>query len=160
MKIMKYILLTFALFYLNVSIWGQEKSIGITLEDVAGMKEKEKEQEKAMRTPRNTFIVNLGYGWITSRVEMRSGTYKWKGGPEYKVAYNWVGKKGYGFGLECAAFSGIAAELSWGVEYMLNRVIGLGLGVEWWRASLTRPDDFSSAVIVIDSERHGVNRFL
>ena len=102
MKIMKYILLTFALFYLNVSIWGQEKSIGITLEDVAGMKEKEKEQEKAMRTPRNTFIVNLGYGWITSRVEMRSGTYKWKGGPEYKVAYNWVGKKGYGFGLECA----------------------------------------------------------
>ncbi len=40
MKIMKYILLTFALFYLNVSIWGQEKSIGITLEDVAGMKEK------------------------------------------------------------------------------------------------------------------------
>ena len=52
MKIMKYILLTFALFYLNVSIWGQEKSIGITLEDVAGMKEKEKEQEKAMRTPR------------------------------------------------------------------------------------------------------------
>ena len=36
---------------------------------------------------------------------MRSGTYKWKGGPEYKVAYNWVGKKGYGFGLECAAFS-------------------------------------------------------
>lgn len=41
---------------------------------------------------------------------------------------------------------------------MLNRVIGLGLGVEWWRASLTRPDDFSSAVIVIDSERHGVNR--
>ena len=41
------------------------------------MKEKEKEQEKAMRTPRNTFIVNLGYGWITSRVEMRSGTYKW-----------------------------------------------------------------------------------
>ena len=58
MKIMKYILLTFALFYLNVSIWGQEKSIGITLEDVAGMKEKEKEQEKAMRTPRNTFIVN------------------------------------------------------------------------------------------------------
>ena len=206
MKIMKFILFTFALFYLNVSIWGQEKSIGITLEDVAGMKEKEKEQEKAMRTPRNTFIVNLGYGWITSRVEMRSGTYKWKGGPEYKVAYNWVGKKGYGFGLECAAFStdfpeetvtlgyvapslvycqkidekwiirgtvsfgyawngagrdrfsGIAAELSWGVEYMLNRVIGLGLGVEWWRASLTRPDDFSSAVIVIDSERHGVNR--
>lgn len=75
MKIMKYILLTFALFYLNVSIWGQEKSIGITLEDVAGMKEKEKEQEKAMRTPRNTFIVNLGYGWITSTVEMRSGTY-------------------------------------------------------------------------------------
>ena len=46
MKIMKYILLTFALFYLNVSIWGQEQSIGITLEDVAGMKEKEKEQEK------------------------------------------------------------------------------------------------------------------
>lgn len=46
-----------------------------------------------MRTPRNTFIVNLGYGWITSRVEMRSGTYKWKGGPEYKVAYNWVGKR-------------------------------------------------------------------
>ncbi len=84
MKIMKYILLTFALFYLNVSIWGQEKSIGITLEDVAGMKEKEKEQEKAMRTPRNTFIVNLGYGWITSRVEMRSGTYKWKGGPSIK----------------------------------------------------------------------------
>lgn len=24
---------------------------------------------------------------------MRSGTYKWKGGPEYKVAYNWVGKR-------------------------------------------------------------------
>ena len=85
--------------------WWSRSSIGITLEDVAGMKEKEKEQEKAMRTPRNTFIVNLGYGWITSRVEMRSGTYKWKGGPEYKVAYNWVGKKGYGFGLECAAFS-------------------------------------------------------
>ena len=35
MKIMKYILLTFALLYLNVSIRGQEKSIGITLEDVA-----------------------------------------------------------------------------------------------------------------------------
>lgn len=46
MKIMKYILLTFALFYLNVSIWGQEKSIGITLEDVAGMKEKEKNRRK------------------------------------------------------------------------------------------------------------------
>lgn len=82
MKIMKYILLTFALFYLNVSIWGQEKSIGITLEDVAGMKEKEKEQEKAMRTPRNTFIVNLGY-WLDNeqgrnafghlQVERRSG---------------------------------------------------------------------------------------
>ena len=42
MKIMKYILLTFALFYLNVSIWGQEKSIGITLEDVAGMKDRRK----------------------------------------------------------------------------------------------------------------------
>ena len=78
MKIMKYILLTFALFYLNVSIWGQEKSIGITLEDVAGMKEKEKEQEKAMRTPRNTFIVNLdneqgrnAFGHL--QVERRSG---------------------------------------------------------------------------------------
>ena len=31
MKIMKYILLTFALFYLNVSIWGQEKSIVLRL---------------------------------------------------------------------------------------------------------------------------------
>lgn len=29
MKIMKYILLTFALFYLNVSIWGQEKRLSL-----------------------------------------------------------------------------------------------------------------------------------
>ena len=55
MKIMKYILLTFALFYLNVSIWGQEKSIGITLEDVAGMKEKEKVLTQAILPPK-TFV--------------------------------------------------------------------------------------------------------
>ena len=147
MKIMKYILLTFALFYLNVSIWGQEKSIGITLEDVAGMKEKEKEQEKAMRTPRNTFIVNLGYGWITSRVEMRSGfglecaAFSTDFPEEtvtlgyvapslvycQKIDEKWIirGTVSFGYAWNGAGrdrFSGIAAELSWGVEYMLNRV--------------------------------------
>lgn len=80
-----------------------------------------------------------------------------------KIDEKWIirGTVSFGYAWNGAGrdrFSGIAAELSWGVEYMLNRVIGLGLGVEWWRASLTRPDDFSSAVIVIDSERHGVNR--
>lgn len=205
MKIMKYVLLMFGLCCLNVSVWGQEKSVVLTMEDAVGMQEAQKEQEKRIRVPRNTFIVNFGYGWITSEVVMRSGSYKWKGGGEYKVAYNWVGDGGYGFGVECEAittdfpeelvtlgyvapvfvycqklgerwmvrgtasigytwngagndrFSGVAVELNWGVEYMLNKVIGLGLGARWWRASISRPDGIYSGMIVIN-DRHGVNR--
>ena len=85
MKVMKYVLLMFGLCCLNVSVWGQEKSVVLTMEDAVGMQEAQKEQEKRIRVPRNTFIVNFGYGWITSEVVMRSGSYKWKGGGEYKV---------------------------------------------------------------------------
>jgi len=79
---MKYILLTFALFYLNVSIWGQEKSIGITLEDVAGMKGKGKRTGESYANSEKYVYCQFGL-WLDNehgrnafghlQVERRSG---------------------------------------------------------------------------------------
>lgn len=37
MKVMKYVLLMFGLCCLNVSVWGQEKSVVLTMEDALGI---------------------------------------------------------------------------------------------------------------------------
>lgn len=158
MKVMKYVLLMFGLCCLNVSVWGQEKSVVLTMEDAVGMQEAQKEQEKRIRVPRNTFIVNFGYGWITSEVVMRSGSYKWKGGGEYKVAYNWVGDGGYGFGVECEAITTDFPEELVTLGYVAPVFVYCQkLGARWWRASISRPDGIYSGMIVIN-DRHGVNR--
>lgn len=77
MKIMKYIL-TFALFLLECKYLGTREEHWYYAWRCGRNEGKGKRTGESYANPRNTFIVNLGYGWITSRVEMRSGTYKWK----------------------------------------------------------------------------------
>ena len=64
-------------------------------------------QEELIRrrqAPNNTFSISIGPGIIYSKIYSPTKTYKHKNGLDWKLEYNWVSRKGLGFGLLYSGF--------------------------------------------------------
>ncbi len=63
-----------------------------------------KEKERKQRVPKHTIMISGGVGWLNSDIETPIGTYKKKGGTDWRIEYHYVSKSYLGFGLTYAGF--------------------------------------------------------
>lgn len=71
---------------------------------------------------------------------------KWIVRGRVSIGYSWHGPALKGG-------NGIGTEVSYGAEYMLNKIIGLGAEIHYYRATYPAPDTFDTGI----NERYGVD---